>query len=106
LDTDTTTNEARQPGRGHQVLRVGVVDSLSGRKTVRVVFDNLVKHRLYGKYMRRRSKLLAHDEQGAARVGDTVEIAQCRPISKRKSWRLVRVLKRLEPPESSGPEPR
>ncbi len=83
----------QEPKRRRVVSRVGVVDSISGRKTVRVVVDSLVKHRLYGKYVRRRTKLMAHDEAGQARVGDQVEVAQCRPISKRKFWRLVRVVK-------------
>ena len=104
MDTNAAANRARQPRRGQKVLRVGVVDSISGSKTVRVVLDNLVKHRLYGKYVRRRSRLMAHDEQQAARLGDTVEIAQCRPISKRKSWRVVRVLKRSELPEPLSTE--
>ncbi len=76
-----------------KVLRIGVVDSISGNKTVRVVVENLTKHPLYGKYVRRRSKLLAHDENTKAGLGDTVEVTQCRPISKRKSWRLVRVVR-------------
>jgi len=53
-----------------------------------------VKDPVYGKYRRRRSRLMAHDEAGDAQLGDTVEIAQCRPISKRKAWRVVKVLKR------------
>lgn len=84
----------QQAQRRHAITRAGVVDSVSGAKTVRVVIETLVKHPFYGKYVRRRTRLLAHDEQEQARVGDRVEVAQCRPISKRKSWRLVRVLKR------------
>jgi len=70
-----------------------VVDSISGTKTVRVVVKRLVRHRLYGKYIRRRTKLLVHDPEQRAKLGDTVEIELCRPISKRKSWRVVRILK-------------
>ena len=84
----------QQARRRHAIMRAGVVDSVSGAKTVRVIIETLVKHPFYGKYVRRRTRLLAHDEQEQARVGDRVEVAQCRPISKRKSWRLVRVLKR------------
>jgi small subunit ribosomal protein S17 len=51
---------------------------------------------MYGKYIRRTTKLLAHDEQNDCRVGDTVEIAECRPISRRKSWRVVNVVQRAE----------
>ena len=80
--------------RSAPVTRTGVVDSISGSKTVRVVLESLVKHPLYGKYQRKRTRLLAHDPAEDAKVGDTVEVALCRPISKRKSWRLVRVVKR------------
>jgi len=86
--------ETPKAGRSHIVLRSGVVDSVCGAKTVRVVMNALVKHPLYGKYLRRRSRLMVHDPDSRARVGDTVEIAQCRPVSKRKAWRLVRVVKR------------
>jgi small subunit ribosomal protein S17 len=89
----TQADDSRKADRSRIVLRTGVVDSVSGDKTVRVVLNALVKHPLYGKYIRRRSRLLVHDPDSAAQVGDTVEIAQCRPVSKRKSWRLVRVLK-------------
>jgi len=69
-----------------------VVSSDRGDKTIRVVVDRMAKHRLYGKYMRRRTVLHAHDEQNQAKVGDRVEVAACRPISKTKHWRLVRVV--------------
>ncbi len=94
MDRQMEPNKTRQAERLHKVARVGVVDSISGRKTVRVVVNNLVKHWLYGKYMRRRSRLTVHDEQEQAQVGDIVEVVQCRPISKRKSWRVTKVLSR------------
>ena len=56
--------------------------------------DTLVKHAAYGKYVRRRVKYKAHDESNESRTGDTVTIAECRPLSRRKSWRLVSVLER------------
>jgi len=52
-----------------------------------------VKHPKYGKYIRRRTKLYAHDEENLAKIGDQVEIMECRPISKTKHWRLVRVVR-------------
>ena len=97
-----TTDESQQPARRHTITRVGTVDSVSGHKTVRVVINNLVKHPLYGKYMRRRTRLMAHDEREEARVGDSVEVARCRPISKRKAWRLVQVLKRSAEAEAQA----
>lgn len=90
----TQADESRKVDRSRTVVKTGVVDSVSGTKTVRVALNALVKHPLYEKYIRRRSRLLVHDEDSSAKVGDTVEIAQCRPISKRKAWRLVRVVKR------------
>jgi small subunit ribosomal protein S17 len=61
-------------------------------KTVTVVVERRVEHPLYGKYIRRSTKLAVHDEGNRCRVGDLVSIAECRPISKHKSWRLVDIL--------------
>ncbi len=72
----------------------GVVVSNSGDKSRRVVIDFKVKHPKYGKYVKRRSKLGVHDELNASGVGDLVQIAQCRPQSKTKSWRLVKVIQK------------
>ena len=94
MGQDMTTGGPPKSARPQRSARVGVVDSVSGAKTVRVVLSNLVKHPLYGKYVGRRSKLLVHDGKGEAQVGDTVEIVPCRPISKHKSWRMIRVLRR------------
>jgi small subunit ribosomal protein S17 len=63
-------------------------------KTVAVEIVRLIRHPRYGKYVRRTTKLLAHDENGESHVGDLVTIAPCRPMSKRKSWRLLEVVKK------------
>lgn len=63
-------------------------------KGVTVLVERRVKHPLYGKYVRRSTKLHAHDENNECQIGDTVSIAECRPISKTKSWKLVKVLER------------
>ena len=63
-------------------------------KTITVAVERLVKHPSYSKYIRRTTKLLAHDENNECNEGDTVDIAQCRPLSRRKSWKLVRVVER------------
>jgi small subunit ribosomal protein S17 len=63
-------------------------------KTISVAVERLIKHPQYGKYVRRTTKLLAHDEQNECKEGDTVAIAPCRPLSRRKSWKLVRVVTR------------
>lgn len=76
--------------------RIGHVRSAGGDKTISVLVEDVVPHPRYGKYQRRRVKLAAHDPQNAADVGDLVEVAPCRRVSKRKSWRLVRVVRRAE----------
>jgi len=63
-------------------------------KSVTVLVERQVAHPIYGKYMRRSTKLHAHDENNECKLGDTVSIEECRPISKSKSWRLVKVLER------------
>ena len=86
--------ETPQQTKTHKFTsRTGMVASVSGRKTVSVVVNNLVRHPRYGKYIRRRTKLAVHDPASQAAVGDLVEIVPCRPISKRKSWRLLRVVR-------------
>lgn len=72
----------------------GKVVSNKMDKTITVVVERLVKHPLYGKYIRRRSKLVAHDADNQCREGDTVTIAPCRPLSKRKAWQLVEIVER------------
>ena len=72
----------------------GVVISKSGDKSIKVAIDFKVKHPKYGKYMKRRTKLGVHDESNQAGAGDLVKIAECRPHSKTKNWRLIEVLKK------------
>ena len=73
----------------------GVVISTSGDKSLKIAFDYKIKHPRYGKYVKRRTTLGVHDEHNEGRVGDVVEVSQCRPYSKTKSWRLVSVLKKV-----------
>jgi small subunit ribosomal protein S17 len=73
---------------------VGVVVSDKADKTVVVRVDRIVRHKLYKRYIRQKATFMAHDEANAARVGDTVEIVESRPLSARKRWRLRRVVKR------------
>ena len=72
----------------------GRVVSNRMQKTITVSVERLVRHDKYGKYVRRTTKLLAHDEAGECKEGDLVDIAECRRLSARKAWRLVRVVKR------------
>lgn len=75
-----------------QRLVTGRVTSDKMDKTITVVVERKVKHPLYGKYQSRRSKLHAHDENNECKIGDLVQVVECRPISRSKSWRLVKVI--------------
>jgi small subunit ribosomal protein S17 len=82
--------EAKKPSRA----LTGKVVSNKMDKTIAVEIERLIKHERYGKYIRRTTKLLAHDEKKEAREGDTVSIAPCRPLSRRKSYTLVSVIQK------------
>ena len=82
-----------QARRLHKVM-TGVVVSDKMDKTVVVLDSRLIKHPVYKKYIRRRAKFMAHDEQNTASMGDTVEIIESRPLSKLKRWRLTRIVER------------
>jgi small subunit ribosomal protein S17 len=66
----------------------------SGNKSIKVAIDYIFKHPKYGKIIRRQTKLIVHDERNEAGVGDVVEVAECRPYSKTKNWRLVKISKK------------
>jgi len=87
-------NETQQEKAKSKGIRIGQVHRVSGTKTISVVVDTLVKHPRYEKYMRRRTKLAVHDPGNEAGVGDMVEIVPCRRLSKNKSWRLRKVVRR------------
>jgi len=72
----------------------GQVVSNKMNKTIAVEIERVVRHPMYGKFIRRTTKLLAHDENNEAHEGDTVSITPCRPLSRHKSWRLLAVLER------------
>ena len=72
----------------------GHVVSNKMNKTVTVLVERQVKHALYGKYLRRSTKLHAHDEDNACNEGDVVRVAECRPMSKTKNWQVVEVITR------------
>ncbi|HEA66086.1 MAG TPA: 30S ribosomal protein S17 [Desulfobacterales bacterium] len=73
---------------------IGTIVSDRMEKTVIVQVERLVKHRLYKKYIKRRSKYTAHDEANACRIGDRVLIAESRPISKKKKWRVRAIVEK------------
>ena len=79
--------------RGARTL-TGRVVSNKMQKTIAVEIERLVRHPTYGKYIRRTTRLLAHDENGASGEGDLVVITPCRPLSRRKSWRVLEVVEK------------
>ncbi len=85
--------ERQTKSKSHQT-RTGLVRTISGDKSISVTVSTLVKNPQYGKYVRRRTKLSAHDPDNTARIGDMVELVPCRRVSKSKSWRVLRVLRR------------
>lgn len=74
--------------------KVGVVVSDKADKTVVVRVDRIVRHKMYKRYVRKAATFMAHDEDNRAKVGDTVEIVESRPLSARKRWRLRKIVKR------------
>ncbi|MET4098339.1 small subunit ribosomal protein S17 [Agrococcus sp. UYP10] len=94
MATEQPTGEAAQ--RGYRKSRIGYVVSDKMEKTVVVEVEDRVKHPLYGKVLRKSSKVKAHDEQNAAGIGDRVLIAETRPTSATKRWRLVEILEKAK----------
>jgi small subunit ribosomal protein S17 len=90
-------NEKTGTAEGKRTQRtvVGRVVSDKMNKSVSVAIERLIKHPVYGKYVRRTNKVMAHDETNDCKIGDLVAIRECRPMSKRKAWRVVDVLERV-----------
>nr|BCX00625.1 MAG: 30S ribosomal protein S17 [Bacteroidota bacterium] len=82
--------------RGRRKERIGRVVSDRMHKSIVVAVERQVPHPLYGKTVKRTTKLMAHDEHNEARVGDLVRIMETRPLSKRKRWRLVEIIERAK----------
>ena len=80
--------------RGQRKVRVGRVVSNNMEKTIVIAVDRLVRHPLYGRYLKRTTKLMAHDEERTCQVGDVVRVMETRPLSKRKRWRLLSVVRK------------
>ncbi|MBN1513762.1 MAG: 30S ribosomal protein S17 [Phycisphaerae bacterium] len=91
-ETSVGTGIRKGSQRRTRAVRRGVVTSDQGDKSIVVECMHLTRHAKYGKYMQRRTRLHVHDEKNEAHVGDRVEVTACRPVSKTKSWRLVKVL--------------
>ena len=88
--------DTAQQRRGMARTLVGTVVSDKADKTVTVAVTRLIKHPRYGKYIRRTTQFHVHDPKSSVQLGDTVQIAQCRPVSKTKSWRVSKLINRPE----------
>lgn len=95
-DQDEGQIQDPQSDRNSRKERVGVVVSSAADKTVTVKVERLVQHKLYKKRLRRSKKFMAHDEQNEAQLGDTVRIVETRPLSRRKRWRLARIVTKAQ----------
>lgn len=83
---------ATKPARTQRRTLIGLVTSDKMSKTRRVEIPRLVKHKRYGKYIKRRTVCYVHDENNESQSGDTIEIMESRPLSKLKRWRIVRIV--------------
>ena len=85
---ETTRNIRRE--------RIGTVVSSSMEKSIVIVVKQKVKHPVYGKFVNKSSRFMAHDEENTCNVGDTVKISETRPLSKNKRWRLIEIIERAK----------
>jgi len=85
-----------QVNRNARKERVGRVVSNKMNKSITVLVEGKVKHPIYGKFVNKSKKLVAHDEKDECNIGDTVKIMECRPLSKRKRWRLINIIERAK----------
>ena len=82
--------------RGRRKTRIGLVTSNKMEKTITVSVERKVKHPIYGKFLKKTTKFMAHDEKNECSIGDIVRIMETRPLSKNKCWRLVEVVEKLK----------
>src|SRR5690606_5792556 len=89
-------NNRMEKKRSFRKERIGKVVSNKMQKSITVAVDRKVKHPIYGKFVSRTTKFMAHDEENAAGIGDTVRIMETRPLSKKKPWRLVEIVEKAK----------
>jgi small subunit ribosomal protein S17 len=82
--------------RNHRKERIGKVISNKGDKTITVLVERKIKHPLYGKFVRKSKKFMAHDAENSCNEGDRVKIMETRPLSKKKRWRLIEILEKAK----------
>jgi small subunit ribosomal protein S17 len=88
--------QAAEQARSLRKERVGRVVSNKMQKSITVAIERKVKHPIYGKFMKKTTKLMAHDENNECGIGDTVRIMETRPLSKNKRWRLVEIIEKAK----------
>ncbi|WP_076639971.1 30S ribosomal protein S17 [Lewinella sp. 4G2] len=91
-----TEEEVVSSDRNERKSRVGLVASNKMDKTISVTIQRRLQHPIYGKYVKKSKKLIAHDENNDCQIGDLVRIMECRPLSRRKRWRLVEVIEKAK----------
>lgn len=89
-------HETMETKRSRRKERIGLVVSDKMDKSISIAIQRQVKHPIYGKFIKKTTKLMVHDEQNDANTGDTVRVQETRPLSKNKRWRLVEVLERAK----------
>jgi small subunit ribosomal protein S17 len=82
--------------RAERKQKVGVVSSAKMNKSITVTVERRLQHPIYGKFVKKSKKFMAHDETNDCKEGDTVRIMECRPLSKNKTWRLIEVIERAK----------
>jgi small subunit ribosomal protein S17 len=92
MSTENTTTDSRNLRKE----RVGKVVSNKMDKSITIAVERKVKHEIYGKFLKKTTKLMAHDEKNDAGIGDTVRIMETRPLSKNKRWRLVEIIEKAK----------
>jgi len=92
----TDASQDTEKKQSYRKQRTGVVVSTKMDKSITVLVERRLKHPIYGKYLKKTKKFMAHDEQNGCNEGDTVRIEETRPLSKRKRWKLVEILQRAK----------
>jgi len=95
-ESEAAVTGAQAEQRGRRKVRQGKVVSEKMEKTVVVAVESRMRHPLYGRIVRRTKRYKAHDENNEFHVGDTVEITECRPLSREKNWRVSRLIERAK----------
>ncbi len=97
MSTETTQqHQENAPVQKHKKTRIGIVTSTKMDKSITVAVERKLRHPIYGKYVKKTKKFVAHDEMNECNEGDTVKIIESRPLSKRKRWRLTEILERAK----------